>query len=287
VLDAKTACAVTGASGYVGSRLAKALAPHFDVVPMGSRVGPEGIRWSLTAADAFDELSERGVKVLVHAAWDMKEVSPARNRRTNVDGSRTLLESAVKAGVEKIVFISSMSCFPEARSEYGRSKLAVEQLVLAAGGTVIRPGLVWGANPGGIFGSIRKQVSKGGRVPIIGNGKYPQYMVHEDDLAATVVRVLLEEQHEKLIAAAHPKPWMFRDLVTGIAAKEGKQVSLIEVPWWAIYGGLKAAETVGLKLGFRSDSVLGLVYQNRAPAFSSLPFRLFDFKEITWDSPCL
>ena len=273
----KTVCAVTGATGYVGSRIASALATEFDVIPMGRTVSAEVIRWQMDAMqDSTVELRSRNVNALVHSAWDFTHPKAAENWQSNVSGSRRLIAAAQTAGVRHIVFISTISAFEGARSEYGKSKLAVEQTVLAAGGTVIRPGLVWGERPGGMFGSLRQQVSKGGIVPTIGDGRYPQYLVHEDDLAAVVLRAAKGEFAGRVLTVANPKPWLLRDLILRMTAEEGKTVKLVGVPWQVIYTALKTAETLGLKLGFRSDSVTSLVYQDRAPEFAvDLPIREF------------
>ena len=180
----KKRCAITGASGYVGSRIAQVLASEFDIVPLGRNADSNAIRWTLGETGIGSELERRGVEVLVHCAWDMRESSRSKNWQTNVAGSRTLTAEAVAAGVKKIIFISTISSFDQARSEYGKSKFAVEETILAAGGTVIRPGLVWADRAGGTFEALRRQVSKGGLVPMIGHGRYPQFLVHEDDLGA-------------------------------------------------------------------------------------------------------
>ena len=273
----RTVCAVTGATGYVGSRIASALAAEVDVVSMGRSVGVEGIRWQMdTVQEVTNELRNRNVTVLVHSAWDFSHPDAAANWQSNVDGSRRLIACADAAGVQQIVFISTISAFEDAQSEYGKSKLAVERTILAAGGTVIRPGLVWGERPGGMFGSLRQQVSKGGIVPVIGDGRYPQYLVHEEDLADVVLRATKGEFSGRTVTVAHPKPWLLRDLILRLAADAGKTVRLVGVPWRVIYVGLKTAETLGLKLGFRSDSVVSLVYQDPAPQISTdLPVREF------------
>ena len=270
-------CAVTGATGYVGSRIASALAAEFDVVPMGRSVGVEGIRWQMEAlADVASELRSRNVTVLVHSAWDFNHPKAAANWQSNVEGSRKLIKAALAAGVQRILFISTISAFEGARSQYGKSKLAVERMVLAAGGTVLRPGLVWSDRSGGMFGSLRQQVSKGRIVPMIGDGRYPQYFIHEDDLAAIVLRAAKGEFSGRTLTLAHPKPWLLRDLILRLAAEAGKTVRLVGVPWRVIYGSLTIAEALGLKIGFRSDSVISLVYQDPAPQFSSdLPVREF------------
>jgi nucleoside-diphosphate-sugar epimerase len=267
----KPVCAVTGASGYVGSRIAAALAADFELVALGRKAVPGGILWSLTDQRSIAaELRQRGVQALVHVAWDFSHPKPAENWSANVDGSLRLLRDAKEAGVERLVFISSISAFEGAESAYGKSKLAVEKGFQAVGGTAIRPGLVWGDSPGGMFGSIRTQVSKGGAVPTIGDGRYPQYLVHEDDLCEAVRRVAASGEFAgKVLTIAHPKVWLLRDLVLDLAQQEGKQVKLLEVPWRLIYTGLKTAETLGLKLNFRSDSVLSLVKQNRSPKFDA------------------
>ena len=276
-----TVCAVTGATGYVGSRIAAGLATEFDIVPMGRSVGPEGILWQMNANPSItpalaNDLHARGVTVLVHSAWDFAHPKPFENWQSNVEGSRRLIAQAQAAGVQHIVFISTISAFTGARSEYGKSKLAVERIVLNAGGTVVRPGLVWGDRPGGMFGSLRQQVSKGGIVPTIGDGRYPQYLVHEDDLAAIVLRAAKGEFKGRILTVANPKSWLLRDLILRIAIEEGKTVKLVGLPWRVIYTALKTAETIGLKLAFRSDSVISLVYQDPAPQIASdLPLREF------------
>ncbi len=174
-------CAITGANGYVGSAIARALEPAFDLTPLSRRLESGSIAWTLQSTrDLAPALAIHNVKTLVHAAWDFSYPDANENELINVAGSERLLCCAVNAGVERIIFISSISAFEGARSHYGDAKLQVERLVLEMGGTVIRPGLVWGDSPGGMFGSLRKQVASEKIIPLIGNGSAPQYLVHED-----------------------------------------------------------------------------------------------------------
>jgi len=264
-------CAITGAAGYVGSRLLTTLGRHFDVVPISRRPAEGSIRWEMgQPAEISRELRERDVRVLVHAAWDFSQTSAKENERVNVDGSRRLFESAEKAGVERIIFVSTISAFPHAHSMYGQSKLRVEQLTLEqSGGVVVRPGLIWGDGPGGMFGALAKQVTQSKVIPLIGSGRYPQYLLHEDDLAHTILSAARGEwKCETPVTVAHARPWLLRDLIRTIANRQKKNVKLLPVPWPGVYAGLKAAEFLGMKMKFRSDSVLSLVFQNPAPDFS-------------------
>ena len=58
---------------------------------------------------------------------------------------------------------------------------------------------------------------------------------------------------------AHPVPVPLRDLMTAFAAREGRNCHFVKIPWKPVYGLLRAAESVGLHLPFRADSLLGLV----------------------------
>src|SRR5580698_2400319 len=181
-------CAITGASGYVGSRVAQRLGQDARVVALTRKpAGNADISWSLTSTDDIAPLfRQQRVSVLIHAAWDFSAVTSQEIQRVNVEGSIRLLRMAKAAGVSRIVFISTISAFAGARSLYGKAKLQVESAAAELGGIVLRPGLVFGDSPGGVFGSIRKQVQHQKFIPLIGNGKSPQFLVPEETLAGVV-----------------------------------------------------------------------------------------------------
>ena len=274
--DTNPVCAVTGANGYVGSHICRALAHAGWKVIRLERIAalPGSIQWSLTqSSDLAVALRARNVRALVHAAWDLSNPGAREYQRINIDGSIALLHEAQTAGVSEIVFISSISAFEGARSLYGRTKLAVEKEVARRQGLNLRPGLVWSENPSSIFGNIMKAVAKGGPVPIIGTGAYPQYLVHEEDLGLCVARACAEHWSRSVsgpITIAHPRMFLFRDLILRCAEIRGSKIRPVSVPWRAVYAALKAAEMCSLPVPFRSDSVLSLVNQNPCPDFSAI-----------------
>jgi nucleoside-diphosphate-sugar epimerase len=268
-------CALTGAHGYVGSALHRGLtAAGWTVVSLSRRekLAQDEIRWSLDEAPGSgpnalcEELRRREVSAVVHAAWDLRVVRPRDLERVNVQGSIRLLDAARAADVPRFVFISTISAFDEAESYYGKTKLAVEREVARQGGVVIRPGLVYGERPGGMFGALKAQAGRGTIIPLLGNGGYAQYLVHEDDLAAAVVAaVSVEKVPQKPVTVAHPDAWPLRSLMQQLAQSAGSKPGFVCVPWPLVYQGLRLTEAAGLKLGFRSDSVIGLVRHNRHP----------------------
>lgn len=230
------------------------------------------LAWSFESSDDICEpLRERGVKTLVHAAWDMQATTFRDLNRICVDGSARLFDAAARAGVERVVFISTISAFEGCRSAYGRTKLAVEKMLQKDSGLVLRPGLVFGNKPGGVFGGIRKQVAKSKIIPLIGSGQTPQYLLHEKTLAQSLVGAVqgqFDGAGSAPITLAHPKPWPFRELVQSIASAEGRDVKLVPVPWQLLFCGIRGGELLKLKLPFRSDSILSFIYSNPHPDFS-------------------
>ena len=268
-------CAVTGASGYVGSIILQELRKHMPVAAIVRNPKSEAdIAWSLGAAqDIAETLQARNVKTLVHAAWDMRANNLREMEKSCVRGSAALFEAAARAGVERIVFISSISAFELCRSAYGKTKLSVEKLLQGGANVVFRLGLVFGDKPGGVFGGIRRRVQNSRVLPLIGSGLTPQYLLHEKTLAETIVRAVrgdFDQTHAAPITLAHPKPWRFRDLVQSIAASEGRKVTLIPVPWQLLFVGIRAGEVFGLNPAFRRDSVISFVHYDRNPDFSLL-----------------
>ena len=286
-------CALTGAHGYVGSALRRGLtAAGWTVVSLSRReqLNQDEIRWSLdqatgSEADALsEELRRREVSAVVHAAWDLRLVRPRDLERVNVQGSLRLLDAARAADVARFVFISSISAFDEAESYYGKTKLAVEREVARQGGVVIRPGLVYGDRPGGMFGALKAQAARGAIIPLLGNGRYAQYLVYEDDLAAAVVAaVSAEKVPQKAVTVAHPDAWPLRSLMQQVAQSAGSKPRFVCIPWPLVYQGLRLTEAVGLKLGFRSDSVIGLVRHNRHPDLNASLLGVSPRSFIDWE----
>jgi nucleoside-diphosphate-sugar epimerase len=265
-------CVVTGASGFVGRQLTAYLQRHgWRVIPWSHQPGNGGVRFELGRDVAPSQW--QGARALVHCAYDFKARGMAEIFETNAIGSTKLLRSARTAGVEQIVFISSLSAFPGCRSSYGKAKLLIEKEATSVGAYVIRPGLVYGDNPGGVFGRLVQQVRSSRFVPMLQGGKQTQYLIHSDDLGE-LVRGCLEARVPagfEPIAAAGEQGWELRDLLTRIAETLGRpRPHFVPVPWRIVWVGLKMLEVAGFKPDFRSDSLLSLVFQDPNPSFARL-----------------
>ncbi len=251
--------AVTGAGGYIGSRLVPALqgAGH-DVVALGRRPAPgsatEWRHYDLHVPPDRDLMA--GVDWVVHCAWDMQVSARAAVTQINVGAVKRLVRAAQASGTH-VCFISSMSAYTGTEQVYGQAKLRCEEAVEGAGGRSVRPGLVYGETPGGMFGALQR-LARLPVVPLIGARSH-QFLVHEDDLVAGIAAVLSQPPVPQPLGLAHPVPVGFEDLVRDMAARQGRALRPVAVPWRPVYGSMRAVETARVRLPIRADSVLGLV----------------------------
>lgn len=259
--------AITGAHGYVGSQLVNFFMYHgWDVVAL-SRTKPEivvteWVSYDLEHPPASSFFSSRPVDVLIHAAYDFKPRSWTDIERINLKGSNALLTAAHQGGVKTLIFISSLSAFQGCVSMYGRCKLAIEQTALALGAAAVRPGLIHGASPVGTMRGLMQQATTKRWIPVIYDPHRSLRLTHEDDLCRLCFDLASGRfpiPTRAMIAAA-PGAWSLKSIIETLAARTRRQVTVLPMPWWFFWAGLKLFETIGTTLPFRSDSVLTLAY---------------------------
>jgi len=286
-------CAVTGASGYLGSSLASYLEENeISVVrmsrPTAGKAGEKSLSFILGESPTPGMFRERNVTALVHCAYDFSLTTRRDIQKVNVDGSLRLIDAALNEGVQKVVFISSISAFEGCRSLYGQAKLAVEKRILELKGHVVRPGLIYStpiksAN-GGMFGRICHSILQSRLIPVIGSASSVQYLVHVEDLCRVVLALMIPESAAPAspIVVASDRLIGFHELLELIASSAKRSVRFVHIPWRAAWLGLVLAERLGIHTGFRSDSVIAFIYQDPHPDLSSVQsmgLTLRDFRE--------
>lgn len=263
---------VTGANGFIGSALCVALqavgirvrralreAPPGvpDAFPIGE-IGP-GTDWSAALA---------GMPCVVHLAARthvLRETAAdplAEYRRVNVEGTRRLAQQAARAGVRRLVFVSSIKVNGEAASRpiteddpphpedaYGISKWEAEQAlhrVSAETGlevVILRPPLVYGPGVKGNFRRLLDVVARGWPLPLA-SIRNRRSLIYVGNLADAIVAAIAAPQAAgKTWLASDGEDVSTPDLVREIGRALGKDAWLFPCP----VGLLKAAAALAGK----------------------------------------
>lgn len=107
----------------------------------------ESVDYDLQSSAELPAKVLRNAAVVIHAAANIDDQS--LTEQMEIEAAQSLVEQARRANVGRLVFISSCVANPDGPSRYARVKWAIEQVFLSGGGTVIRPGLVYGGSTSG------------------------------------------------------------------------------------------------------------------------------------------
>jgi farnesol dehydrogenase len=197
---------LTGATGYLGSQIARALIarrePFRVLVRDAARLGfePAAARCEVAVGDLRDSSALtgalRGADSVIHTAALVKMWVPDRRDfwRVNVEGLQNLLQAASSAGVKRVVYTSSfLALGPSAdgnageelrnqgpfRNEYEATKAAALAWLRGEGlrrfpVVVLFPGVIYGPGPateGNLVGGMIEQYLAGKFPGLLGSGR--------------------------------------------------------------------------------------------------------------------
>ena len=264
---------VTGASGFVGSAVARALvAAGWQVrglVRAGSdRRNLQHLPVDMVAGDLADGASlDRALadcQALFHLAADYRlgAREPEQLYRTNVEGTRSILAAARRAAVARVVYTSSVATIglpadgspgteetpvrlADMIGHYKRSKYLAEELACGSPQTGTSVVIV---NPSTPIGPGDLRPTPTGRIVLdAARGRMPAYVdtglniVHVDDVAAGHLLAFHRGRAgERYILGG--QDMMLRDILAAIAPLVGRKAPRIRLPHAAVLPLACAAE---------------------------------------------
>ncbi|HET7457759.1 MAG TPA: complex I NDUFA9 subunit family protein, partial [Gemmatimonadaceae bacterium] len=248
---------VTGGTGVVGQAAVTALVEAGHEVRLFSRHADEEVRaWprgvEARAGSVADPADLRGAAdgcdVVLHLVAVVRESPPeATFEKVNVEGTRNVVAEAERAGVRRLVYVSSLGA-DRGKSEYHRSKKAGEEIArrFSREWVVVRPGNVYG--PGDeVISLLLKMIRILPAVPVIDGGEHEFQPVWVGDVAQALVGAV---ERPDVVGQSFDMTGAdltcMNDLIDRFAEITDRRVLRVPMPGWVASFGAGLGDKLGL-----------------------------------------
>ena len=274
-------CLVTGASGFIGRHLTRALVARGRRVralvsgeaaaAVARRMGAEAVVGDLSDRPALERMTE-GVSSVYHLAahvrprrwfYGVDDLS-RRYQEVNVAGTMNLAQ-ACRGKVRDFVYFSSIAAVGPGRDlredspcrpndDYGRSKRDAEQALISAFQRdrfpvkIVRPGQVYGPENVSMLSLFK--LLKMGVLPLIGDGRNHLPFCYIDDLIEMSLAVERKGSAGEAYFAVN-EPATFGRFVRAICAAMGRDVPTFAFPRWSFETAARMKDRAERALGIR------------------------------------
>ena len=229
---------VVGGTGVLGRRLVPLLTGSGRQVRVVARGQPsdsigraDGVESAI--ADVRDPVSldrvMAGVDTVVSAVQGFGGPNAAGAGPVDRDGNVNLIDSAIRAGVSRVVLLSVTQAAPDHPMELFRMKYAAEQHLRASGmdWTIIRPTAymeTW-------LEIVGRPLVETGRAMIFGRGENAINFVSADDVAGIVHLAAVDPANRGMtIEAPGPDNVTFLQLIRTVADASGRDARVRHIP---------------------------------------------------------
>jgi uncharacterized protein YbjT (DUF2867 family) len=249
----QTKVLVTGATGFVGSKIVHALrAEGRDVRALVRRPTQAGhlaaLGAELVTGDINDNAALRAaVTGCTHVIHLVAIIQGSRQdfERVMAQGTNALIAAANEAGVERFILMSALGTSESSRASvpYYDAKWEEEQAVLASGleYVIFRPSFVFGR--GGALPTFVKQVRYSPVVTVLGPGHQRSQPIWVDDVAEYFARSIdLPEAANRTFELGGPDTVDWNELYLTIAKVLGKRRRLLHVPFGVARAGAQLTQ---------------------------------------------
>jgi nucleoside-diphosphate-sugar epimerase len=245
--------AVTGATGFLGRHLVRALdqggfrprvlARRDVVAPEWSGLETELVVGDLGSTASLDRLCA-GADVVIHVAGLIKARSRVEFDRVNALGTRAVAEAARKAEA-RFLLVSSLAARAPSLSDYAASKRAGEEAARSVIGedlTIVRPPAIYGPGDLETLGLFRlAQTSPW--LPVL-DPKARMALIHVEDAASQIADLVRQWRPGTFaLSDARSSGYGWTDLMRAAGAAVGRQPKTMRIPTALISGAGWVSQT--------------------------------------------
>jgi nucleoside-diphosphate-sugar epimerase len=241
---------ITGATGYIGFNVAKAMrrAGH-KVYGLTRSKGKAGmlakaeihpVIGDMDNPGSYREIAEQ-CSVLIHAAADYQNNTVELDKKT----TETLIDTGTK-GLQPKTFIYTSGCWVHGNTGYEPAdettplnpieavtwRPEVEERVLGAEnvhGIVVRPGCVYGER-GGLTGIWFDSAENMEKIDVVGDGSNYWTMIHVDDLADAYVRIAESAPAGEIFNISDRSRWTVKEMAEAVSRASGFNGDINYIP---------------------------------------------------------
>ena len=249
-----TVSLITGATGFIGRKLANVVDGEIRVLSREKHSDYDTIVCDLQS-EVIPDQALNNVNTVFHLAGfahDMRDASKIADLyyKVNVSATVQLANLAVKSGVKRFVFVSSVkaggnpplgTCANEKDQKntedvYGKTKREAELKLLEIGKdsgmhvSIIRPSLVYGPEVKGNLQLMLVGIKKGWFPPLPETGNR-RSMIHVDDLVRAILLVSKDKRaNGNIFIVTDGKPYSSREIYNTMCGVTGKLIPKWSVP---------------------------------------------------------
>jgi NADH dehydrogenase len=259
---------VAGGTGVVGEAAVRALLARGHAVRLLARHADEDARaWPAAAGggvepfagDVTDPASIRGAAdgcdAVLHLVGSVEGDAESLHR-LNVEGTRHVVDEAARAGVPRLVYVSSLGA-DRGASDYHKSKFAGEAEARRFAGqwVVVRPGNVYGPGDGQISLLLR-MVRALPVIPMPGGGDDEFQPIWADDAGEALARACeRDDLAGRALDVAGDERTCIRDLLDRFAVLTDRRPARVPVPGALATLGVRLADLAGVDLGINAGQL--------------------------------
>jgi len=231
---------VTGATGFLGRRVAKELytrgkrlrclvraTSNLDTL---KHIPAEIIYGDITDPSSLAE-AVKGVEAIIHLVAVIDKGKTAFER-VNYQGTKNLILAAKRAGVKRLIYMSNIGACPQPSFPFLYSKWKSEEEIKASGlsYTIFRSSVMFGEGDR-FIGNLAQFIRLSPIAPIIGNGKTRFQLISADEVAKCLTMALDDEGTiGQIISLGGPQYISYEEIIDIIILSLGVKRLKLHIP---------------------------------------------------------